>query len=299
MGEANFYYFTCLNVKTFKMEGKATVDGLKNHFETIIRRTFLAYDLRNCNDPVDKETLRTIEQDVRYMERAVTELKKVLANGKLELEEMHARTRDVRALVETARHMSDNVPDCLPRVGAEELVGTARLSNDAAPEQQQQLRQSSRPEVAKENVAPPSVTGQPKAAPPNATNKQPSVPLIPPLTMDEYNETPKYMLGRITYASLNKTVQDINLTMAEKYRLMKKKQKDKTPQEIRQVQTFKKQENAESQGAHFILADDLKSLGVCTDGLNSRQFATHLPILRHHRRLREIRGGGYTRLALC
>ena len=66
-----------LSVKTLKMEGKATVDGLKNHFETIIRRTFLAYDLRNCNDPVDKETLRAIEQDVRYMERAVTELKKV------------------------------------------------------------------------------------------------------------------------------------------------------------------------------------------------------------------------------
>lgn len=277
------------------MEGKATVDGLKNHFETIIRRTFLAYDLRNCNDPVDKETLRTIEQDVRYMERAVAELKKVLANGKLELEEMRARTRDVRALVETARHMSDNVPDCLPRIGADDLVGTTRLSNESAPE----LRQSSRPEVAKENVAPSSTAAHSKAAPPNVPIKQPSVPLIPPLTMDEYNETPKYMLGRITYASLNKTVQDINLTMAEKYRLMKKKQKDKTPQEIRLVQAFKKQENTESQGAHFILADDLKSLGVCTDGLNSRQFATHLPILRHHRRLREIRGGGFTRLALC
>ena len=184
-------------------------------------------DVSNCNS-----------FDAKFLNGKLFCSDKVLANGKLELEEMHARTRDVRALVETARHMSDNVPDCLPRVGAEELVGTARLSNDAAPEQQQQLRQSSRPEVAKENVAPPSVTGQPKAAPPNATNKQPSVPLIPPLTMDEYNETPKYMLGRITYASLNKTVQDINLTMAEKYRLMKKKQKDKTPQEVGPCRQF-------------------------------------------------------------
>ena len=69
--------------------------------------------------------------------------------------------------------------------------------------------------------------------------------------------------------------------------------------QIRLVQAFKKQENAESQGNYFVVAEDLKLLGVSTDGFNSRQFGTHLPILRHHRRLREIRGGGFTRLALC
>ena len=66
-----------LQLCTRKMESAVTLDRLKNHFETIINRTFLAYDLRNCRDPADKETLRVIEQDVRYMEKAVADLKKV------------------------------------------------------------------------------------------------------------------------------------------------------------------------------------------------------------------------------
>ena len=59
------------------MENAVTLDRLKSHFETIINRTFLAYDLRNRRDPADKETLRVIEQDVRYMEKALADLKKV------------------------------------------------------------------------------------------------------------------------------------------------------------------------------------------------------------------------------
>jgi len=265
------------------MESAVTLDRLKNHFETIINRTFLAYDLRNCRDPADKETLRVIEQDVRYMEKAVADLKKVIADGNAELEEIHAQTRDIRALSESARHMVDNIPDSFPRGG-----GGAENRAPRAMEQVSSACPSSAHGL-KENVAP---------APAQTSTKVPFVPPIAPLTMDEFNDTPKYMLGRIPYASLNKTIQDINLTMAEKYRLLKKKQKDKTPQEVRLVQAFKKQENAESQGQFFILAEDVKLLGVSTEGFNSRQFATQLPILRHHRRLREIRGGGFTRLAI-
>lgn len=265
----------------------ASVGGLKKHFEMTMNRTFLAYDLRNCHDPADRETLRIVEMDIRHMEKAILELRKVIANGKTELAEMHAHTQDVRALAVAARHLSENVPEDLPPVGP-----AFRCHED----EDRALRHSDNPasqRIAKEHLKENHAPSNP--IPP----KVPSVPLIVPLTPDEYNETPKYMLGRITHASLNKTVQDINLTMAEKYRLMKKKQKDKTPQEIRLVQTFKKQENSESQGAFFILADDMKLLGVSTDGFNSRQFFSHLPILRHHRRIKEIRGGGHTRLALC
>ena len=67
------------------MANQATVENLKRHFETIINRTFLAYDLRNCYDAVDKEVLRSIEQDVRYMERAMTELKKVNKDRSIEV----------------------------------------------------------------------------------------------------------------------------------------------------------------------------------------------------------------------
>jgi len=279
------------------MENSVNVAGLKKHFETIVNRTLLAYDLRNCYDAADKETLRVIEQDVRHMERALTELKKVIASGRLELDEMHAQTRDTRALADSVRHMLENVPESLPRDAVEKPKAREELRDGDIP-----LRTTSdsgsRPECAKENVAPTGGGGQNKGiAPP--TKPSSIAPLIPPLTMDEYDDTPKYMLGRITYASLNKTIQDINLTMAEKYRLMKKKQKDKSPQEIRLVQAFKKQENSETQGVCFVVAEDLKLLGVSTDGFNSRQFATHLPILRHHRRLREIRGGGFTRLTVC
>lgn len=266
----------------------AAVDDLKKHFETIINRTFLAYDLRSCRDPADKETLRVLELDIRHMEKAICELRKTIVNGNVELAEMHAHTRDVRALSEAARHMSENLPESLIHATST-MESRAEVKDNISriPENCDANQMST--ENSKENRAPSNPI----------PSKVPSIPSIPPLTPEEYNETPKYMLGRITHASLNKTVQDINLTMAEKYRLMKKKQKDKTPQEIRLVQTFKKQENAESQGAYFVLADDLKLLGVSTEGFNSRQFASHLPILRHHRRLREIRGGGHTRLAIC
>jgi len=265
----------------------AAVDNLRRHFETIINRTLLAYDLRNCRDPADRETLRIIELDIRHMEKAITELKKVITNGKTELAEMHALTQDVRELTEVARHMSENIPESLSRVTSNvENLGDHELAPRVA---ENGASRQVAAENSKENKAPSNPL----------PSKVSNIPLILPLTSEEYNETPKYMLGRITHALLNKTVQDINLTMTEKYRLLKKKQKDKTPQEIRLVQTFKKQENPESQGAYFILAEDLKVLGVSTDGFNSRQFAAHLPILRHHRRIREIRGGGHTRLAIC
>jgi len=211
------------------MESSATVGSLKTHFETIINRTFLAYDLRNCYDAADRDTLRGIEQDVRYMEKALTELKKVIENGRVELEAMHAHTRDMRALSESVRHMLDNVPPCLPR-------GDSSAEVEAPNHPHRDVLPSRAKESSKENVAPADghhkghvVTAAPSSKPAS------SVPLIPPLTMDEYNDIPKYMLGRITYASLNKTIQDINLTIAEKYRLMKKKQKDKTPQEDQSV----------------------------------------------------------------
>ena len=149
----------------------------------------------------------------------------VIANGKLELDEMHAQTRDVRALADSVRHMLENVPECLPKAAVDDQPEKGERRNDIA---SRGADRNVRPDSSKENVAPAST--QNKGHCPQS--KASSVPLIPPLTMDEYNETPKYMLGRITYASLNKTIQDINLTMAEKYRLMKKKQKDKTPQEV-------------------------------------------------------------------
>ena len=137
----------------------------------------------------------------------------------MELEEIHAQTRDIRALSESARHMVDNIPDSYPRAGG----GGGGDGESRAPRASEQVSSSSCSSAhgLKENVAPTQTS-----------TKVPFVPPIPPLTMDEFNDTPKYMLGRIPYASLNKTIQDINLTMAEKYRLLKKKQKDKTPQEV-------------------------------------------------------------------
>lgn len=276
----------------------ASVNDLKSHFETKINRTFLAYDLRNCNDSADRETLRGIELDIRHMEKAIVELRKVISNGKLELAEVQAHTRDVRAMADEARHVAENVPEALLRAQTDNR--RVQSDGDDGPKVLNENAVSHHHGVGHNNNGSIENLKENKAPSSNSAPSKPSnVPLMSPLTPEEYADTPKYMLGRITHASLNKTVQDINLTMAEKYRLMKKKQKDKTPQEVRLVQTFKKQENAESQGSFFILGDDLKLLGVSTDGFNARQFASHLPILRHHHRLREIRGGGFTRLAIC
>ena len=55
----------------------ASVEGLKKHFEMMVNRTFLAYDLRNCHEPADRETLRIVEMDIRHMEKAILELRKV------------------------------------------------------------------------------------------------------------------------------------------------------------------------------------------------------------------------------
>lgn len=256
---------------------EGSISLLEHHLESLITKTFLAFDLRNL-DSSDSALLKAIDQDVKLMNKGLIDLRKVLESGHNELATTQALCRQVQELTNMAEHMSRYLPKAPTMI---------------APQLQNKILDE------KENLAPVGntqvSTNIQESIPSNSVII--SVPLISPLSMDEYNTTPKYMLGRITHASLNRSIRDINEALKEKYRLMRKKRKDMTPQEIRTVQAFKKQENSESQGTYFILADDIKALGVADDGFNGRQFSAQLPVLRHHKRLREIRGGGLTRLA--
>ncbi|KAI0235727.1 Spindle and kinetochore-associated protein 1 [Lamellibrachia satsuma] len=104
------------------------------------------------------------------------------------------------------------------------------------------------------------------------------------------------MKGRILYDSLNSTIDELNQVFSSKYKILSTPKSGQSDNTRNKIQTYKEQETKDTKGLFFVVESDLKTFGRLKMDNTGR---THLTILRHCGRIREIRGNGLTRYTLC
>ncbi|XP_026288753.1 spindle and kinetochore-associated protein 1-like [Frankliniella occidentalis] len=119
-----------------------------------------------------------------------------------------------------------------------------------------------------------------------------NIPEVLFLTLDEFEKTPKYLRGRVTYEKINGFIEVFNKVLTSKYAVFKKKKSTLKKKDADLWNAYFKQELKETKGLYFCVADDFKNLNGCVLDKASLNMLT---ILRHCGRIRELRTGGILR----
>ncbi|CAI6348891.1 unnamed protein product [Macrosiphum euphorbiae] len=116
------------------------------------------------------------------------------------------------------------------------------------------------------------------------------IPLLKSINNDEMDSVPKYMKGRLTSLNVNVVIDGINIALENKYEILQKPRNllKKKDQDI--YNTWKIQQNDVGQGQYFVTADDISRFGETKVDKTTLNI---IPILRHLKRLKESRTGGF------
>ncbi|TRY70394.1 hypothetical protein TCAL_13201 [Tigriopus californicus] len=110
------------------------------------------------------------------------------------------------------------------------------------------------------------------------------------LTLQEFDAIPKYMLGRLSYEAINQAIDDYNQALKDKYEFYGKGfQSMSSMKDKKRYKEMKALETKETRGFQFLVSEDLKS----TTHLKSESARKSIfTILRHFKRVKEVRGPG-------
>ncbi|XP_004623711.1 spindle and kinetochore-associated protein 1 [Octodon degus] len=204
------------------------------------------------------ELLNKFEMEIQYQEQTNSSLKELFES----LEEDY---KDVE-------HMNENIPPHLPQVTvSQNLVSGSDLDVEE-------------PVKVEEP--------EPKKKPPKEQNIVKEMLFI---STDEFNGIPSYMKSRLTYSQINDVIKEINKAVVSKYRIVHQSKKSMNSITRNLYQRFINEETKDTKGHYFIVEADIKEF---TTLKADKRFHVILNILRHCRRLSEVRGGGLTRYVI-
>jgi len=130
----------------------------------------------------------------------------------------------------------------------------------------------------------------------NDSNDDPKTPRVKVdqvefISLSEFDTVPKYMKGRVQFATMNTAVEELNNALEDKYTFMARTFANMTNvTEKKKYKAYKSQESkTTTAGVQFITADDLKGAQILKSEHSRRSL---LPILRHLKKIKEIRGPG-------
>ncbi|XP_039909555.1 LOW QUALITY PROTEIN: spindle and kinetochore-associated protein 1, partial [Hirundo rustica] len=115
------------------------------------------------------------------------------------------------------------------------------------------------------------------------------------ITTKEFEDIPKYLKGRITYDQVNAVVQQMNKAVVDKYKILYQPLKSMKAPVRNLYHRFVEQENKDTKGVFFIVEADIKEF---TQLKVDKRFHSILSILRHCKRVREVRGSGLIRYVI-
>eukprot|EP00040_Diaphanoeca_grandis_P027317 m.155151 g.155151 ORF g.155151 m.155151 type:complete len:256 (-) comp30926_c0_seq1:321-1088(-) len=110
--------------------------------------------------------------------------------------------------------------------------------------------------------------------------------------VDEFDDTPKYIRGRVSRDQVNEIIDMIFSTMQKKYKILSQNRSKLSDLDRQRCTVYKETESKETDGFQFVVENDFKEL--CNQKLDN-SARTSFNILRHLGRMKEIRGGGVTR----
>ncbi|KAM4841445.1 SKA complex subunit 1 isoform 1-T6 [Thomomys bottae] len=208
---------------------------------------------------VVNDLLNKLELEIQYLEQTNVSLKE-LCNS---LEDDY---KDVE-------HLSENIPAHLPQVKVTQSLAS---ESNLDPEE---------PVKAEEHV--------PTKKPPK---EQSSIKEMLFITTDEFNGVPAYMKSRLTYCQINDVIKEINKAVVSKYKIFRQPKTSLNSMNRNLYHRFTNEETKDTKGHYFIVEADIKEF---TTLKADKRFYMILNILRHCRRLSEVRGGGLTRYIIA
>ncbi|CAG8464377.1 3714_t:CDS:2 [Paraglomus brasilianum] len=124
------------------------------------------------------------------------------------------------------------------------------------------------------------------------------LPKVSYVTISEFDNVPKYIVKRLTREKINEAIDDINKVFGEKYRILRMNPSSMSQNMKARYWEYKESYIDEIKERPYITEKDLKSSNVRIKFKPDITGKTVLALLRHIGRIKEIRGGGYTRYVL-
>ncbi|XP_055925688.1 spindle and kinetochore-associated protein 1-like [Argiope bruennichi] len=221
--------------------------------------------VRECLElkDMDKDSaifFKSLNVEIRDLKEQFKELRDIIKSGNEKVVQLQNLVKKLEKLKNRLDHMEENFPA---------------------------IFKSSVPVVQKEINGNANVKST-KNDPALAKNKR-SVERMKFVTVQEFENVPKYLKGRFKYEQVNKFVEEFNHALEGKYKLLFMSRKELKPPQLKIWQKLKSQENAETKGLFFCTTEDLKDYGNIKLDKASLNIMT---ILRHCGKVKEIRGPG-------
>ncbi|OWF34876.1 spindle and kinetochore-associated protein 1-like [Mizuhopecten yessoensis] len=269
-----------------------SLDGLAEHFQKKLDTVNTIMDLRSA----DEDEGESYQSQVVSLQTELDSLQVVIALMKTEvnkqtikLKQTQSMKTDMETLVSNLSHAVSYIPSRMPKPAQKEAAVEIRdkpavTTKTTAAQSKKSTNQGS----CKEN--------QPPRKNQSGGKKQKNVyiPTLEYITVEDFENVPKYIKGRMNYNQINTMMDEINKAYKEKYKILSMKRTTLNDVNRKRFEKFKLQESKETTGEHFIVDDDIKEFShMKMDSV----YRSVLTLLRHCGRLKEIRGGGHTRYA--
>ncbi|NXW50838.1 SKA1 protein, partial [Nyctiprogne leucopyga] len=248
------------------------LEGLCFHINTKIATIKKALQLRNIGqEPSLKSMLGKIRHEMLLLHdllnKMETEVQQQEKKKNLLKELQKAAERDQKE----AQHLYENIPPHLPKPTQSCITGLTVKHEEQT--KVAECRRAKKP------------------------TKEP-IPIkeISLITAEEFESVPTYMKGRLTYEQINAVVKDINKAVVGKYKILHQPLKSMNAAVRNLYHRFLEEETKETKGEFFIVEADLKQF---TELKVDKRFHGILSILRHCRRMREVRGSRLVRYIIC
>ncbi|XP_058895802.1 spindle and kinetochore-associated protein 1 [Kogia breviceps] len=249
------------------------LEQLCSHINEKIGNIKKTLSLRNCGqEPTLKTILNKIGDEIIVVNELLNKLE-------LEIQYQEQTNSSLKELFECleedykdVEHLKENIPPHLPQVTVTQNFVNG---SDLDPEEPVKVE---------------------KAAPTKKSSKeQKNVKEMPFITSDEFNGIPAYMKSRLTYCQINDVIKEINKVVVSKYKILHQPKKSMSSVARNLYHRFIDEETKETKGHYFVVEADIKEFTALKV---DKRFHVILNILRHCRRLSEVRGGGLTRYVI-
>ncbi|KAJ3299760.1 Spindle and kinetochore-associated protein 1 [Borealophlyctis nickersoniae] len=133
-----------------------------------------------------------------------------------------------------------------------------------------------------------------------AEKKPKMVVTLAPITVAEFESLPKYLVGRLTRDRLNDSLAELSALIRDKHALLRMPHAQMKKSERDTYWEHKRSATQETKGKAFVTEKDIREKkGWSTSAFKlDPQGRTVVAIARHLGRLKEVRGGGHTRLVV-
>ncbi|XP_001509072.2 spindle and kinetochore-associated protein 1 isoform X1 [Ornithorhynchus anatinus] len=251
--------------------GSSDLEDLCSHINGKISNIKKTLQLRNIGqEPSLKAVLSKIGYEMSLLNEFLNKLElevqrqEHLRNSLKELQE------SIEGDYKEVEHLKENVPPHLPQVNQSCSAG---------------------PNVKTEEQDPVAEPGHTK----KLLKQQKMIKEALLITAAEFNTVPAYMKSRLTYCQINDVVQEINKAVTSKYKILQQPKKSMSSAVRNLYHRFLEEETKDTKGQFFIVEADIKEF---TNLKLDKRFHVILNILRHCRRLSEVRGAGLVRYVI-